>query len=52
MAAPEMSTMAAPPSTTRTVPVIKDESSLARKLIIPEISCGAPILRSGTFEVK
>jgi len=37
-AAPETSTMAAPPSTKRTDPVINVESSLARKLQIPEIS--------------
>ena len=40
-AAPETSTMLAPPSTMRTAPVINDESSLARNTQTPVISSGS-----------
>src|SRR4030042_2209333 len=44
--------MLAPPSTTRTAPVIKGESSLARKTQTPAISRGSETLLSGTWDAK
>src|SRR4030042_6038007 len=44
--------MLAPPSTTRTAPVIKDESSLARKTQTPLIPRGSAILLRGTWDAK
>ncbi len=46
--APAMSTTIDPPSTTRTAPVTKDESSLAKKTQAPAISLGPDTLPRGT----
>ena len=47
IAAPETSTILAPPSTIRTAPVINDESSLARNTQTPAISSGSANRRRG-----